>query len=114
MTGGPLEIGLIVLAVLLLFGYKKLPDASRSLGRSLRIFKGEMKGMKEEDVRSRHPATVMPLHSDIGPPTPAPTAAAPGLGRDAEPTEQPMAQHVGPEDGETTQLTPLGRTEEIA
>jgi sec-independent protein translocase protein TatA len=45
---GPLEIGLIILAVLLLFGYKKLPDASRSLGRSLRIFKGEMKGMKDD------------------------------------------------------------------
>jgi sec-independent protein translocase protein TatA len=50
---GPLEIGLILLAVLLLFGYKKLPDASRSLGRSLRIFKGEMKGMKDD----AHPAT---------------------------------------------------------
>jgi sec-independent protein translocase protein TatA len=45
---GPMEIGLIILAVLLLFGYKKLPDASRSLGRSLRIFKGEMKGMKDD------------------------------------------------------------------
>jgi sec-independent protein translocase protein TatA len=45
---GPLEIGLIILAVLLLFGYKKLPDASRSFGRSLRIFKGEMKGMKDD------------------------------------------------------------------
>jgi sec-independent protein translocase protein TatA len=45
---GPLEIGLIILAILLLFGYKKLPDASRSLGRSLRIFKGEMKGMKDD------------------------------------------------------------------
>jgi len=50
---GPLEIGLIILAILLLFGYKKLPDASRSLGRSLRIFKGEMKGMKDDDVRTR-------------------------------------------------------------
>ena len=39
MSLGPVEIGLIVLAVMLLFGYKKLPDASRSLGRSLRIFK---------------------------------------------------------------------------
>src|SRR5688572_8744915 len=38
MNLGPLEIGLILVAVLLLFGYKKLPDASRSLGRSLRIF----------------------------------------------------------------------------
>lgn len=50
---GPLEIGLIILAILLLFGYKKLPDASRSLGRSLRIFKGEMKGMKDDDVQTR-------------------------------------------------------------
>ena len=42
MNLGPVEIGLIVLAVRLLFGYKKLPDASRSLGRSLRIFKSEV------------------------------------------------------------------------
>ena len=49
----PAEIGLIILAILLLFGYKKLPDASRSLGRSLRIFKGEMKGMKDDDVRAK-------------------------------------------------------------
>ena len=51
MNLGPMEISLIILAVLLLFGYKKLPDASRSLGRSLRIFKGEMKGMREDDLR---------------------------------------------------------------
>ncbi|MDQ3465820.1 MAG: Sec-independent protein translocase subunit TatA, partial [Actinomycetota bacterium] len=58
----PLEIGLIILAILLLFGYKKLPDASRSLGRSLRIFKGEMKGMKDDDVRTRAEAeTVRPV-----------------------------------------------------
>ena len=48
MNLGPMEIGLIIFAVLLLFGYKKLPDASRSLGRSLRIFKGEMKGLKDD------------------------------------------------------------------
>jgi sec-independent protein translocase protein TatA len=40
-----------VLAILVvaLFGYKKLPDAARSLGRSLRIFKTEIKGMTEDD-----------------------------------------------------------------
>lgn len=32
---GLLEIGLIVLLILLLFGYNELPDASRSLGRAL-------------------------------------------------------------------------------
>jgi len=55
---GPLEIGLIILAVLLLFGYKKLPDASRSLGRSLRIFKGEMKGMKDDGAPTPAPVVV--------------------------------------------------------
>ena len=34
--------------VLLLFGYQKLPDAARSLGRSLRIFRGEMRGMHDD------------------------------------------------------------------
>ncbi|MCZ2860926.1 Sec-independent protein translocase subunit TatA [Blastococcus sp. VKM Ac-2987] len=62
---GPLEIGLIILAILLLFGYKKLPDASRSLGRSLRIFKGEMKGMKDDDVRAKDAATTTPLRGEI-------------------------------------------------
>src|SRR5215212_6332772 len=69
MNLGPLEIGLIILAVLLLFGYKKLPDASRSLGRSLRIFKGEMKGMKEDDVRAKEAARTTPVRGEIVVPT---------------------------------------------
>ena len=72
MNLGPLEIGLIILAILLLFGYKKLPDASRSLGRSLRIFKGEMKGMKDDDLRGRDAAQTTPVRGEIvAPATPA-------------------------------------------
>ncbi len=83
MNLGPLEIGLIILAILLLFGYKKLPDASRSLGRSLRIFKGEMKGMKDDDagpaaregVRTKDAAQTAPARGEIAAPTtPANTA----------------------------------------
>ena len=55
MNIGAPEIILIILAILLLFGYKKLPAASRSLGQSLRIFKGEMKGMKTDDVPDKDP-----------------------------------------------------------
>ncbi len=55
--------------ILLLFGYKKLPDASRSLGRSLRIFKGEMKGMKDDDaresVRTKDAAQATPVRGEI-------------------------------------------------
>ena len=75
MNLGPLEIGLIILAVLLLFGYKKLPDASRAIGRSMRIFKGEMKGMKDDDVRVKDPATTTPVVGQVvAPPPPAPAA----------------------------------------
>ena len=86
MNLGPLEIGLIILAVLLLFGYKKLPDASRSLGRSLRIFKGEMKGMKDDDkaadVRAKAPAsTSAPLRGEIVDPAPAGGASRRGTRR---------------------------------
>ena len=39
---------IIVALVLLLFGAKRLPDAARGLGRSLRIFKAETKGLAED------------------------------------------------------------------
>lgn len=42
---------LIVLAViLLLFGAAKLPALAKSMGQSARVFKGEMKAMKEDDA----------------------------------------------------------------
>jgi sec-independent protein translocase protein TatA len=68
MSLGPLEIIGIILLILVLFGYKKLPDASRSLGKSMRIFKGEMKGMKDDDVRTRDAAEVRPVQGEIVPP----------------------------------------------
>lgn len=45
--GGP-ELLIILLLIVLLFGGKKLPDAARGLGRSLRIFKAEMKADEQE------------------------------------------------------------------
>ena len=71
--GAP-EIVLLIIAALLLFGYKRLPDASRSLGRSLRIFRGEMKGMKDDDVATREPATTTPVRGQLPATAPAPSA----------------------------------------
>ena len=39
----------IVVIFALLFGAKRLPDSARQLGRSMRIFKSEMKEMKADD-----------------------------------------------------------------
>ena len=45
---GP-ELLILVLVIVLLFGAKRLPDAARSVGRSLRIFKAETKGLTDSD-----------------------------------------------------------------
>lgn len=49
MSVGPLEIGILVLVIVLLFGARKLPELARSLGRSMRIFKSEVNEMKDEN-----------------------------------------------------------------
>lgn len=64
-TPGHLLVLAIVVAVLF-FGWKQLPDMARSLGRSLRIFKTEIKGMTEDD-KAREAAKTTPA-VDAAPP----------------------------------------------
>lgn len=40
---------IMAVVVLVLFGTKKMPDAARSLGRSLRIFKSEVKALHDDE-----------------------------------------------------------------
>ncbi len=39
---------ILIAVVVLLFGSKRLPDAARSLGKSMRIFKSEVKELQNE------------------------------------------------------------------
>lgn len=43
---------LVILVAVILFGAKRLPDSARSLGRSLRIFKSEMKELNKDQKKS--------------------------------------------------------------
>jgi|ERR1700716_2373012 sec-independent protein translocase protein TatA len=45
----PWHLIILVLIVVLLFGAKRLPDAARSIGKSMKIFKAETKDMRGED-----------------------------------------------------------------
>jgi sec-independent protein translocase protein TatA len=45
----PVHLLILVLVIVLVFGSRRLPDAARGLGRSLRIFKAEVKEMRDED-----------------------------------------------------------------
>lgn len=49
MDIGTPEILIVVAVILLLFGATKLPTFARSLGRSMRIFKSEIKGIDRDD-----------------------------------------------------------------
>jgi sec-independent protein translocase protein TatA len=64
----PTKILLIVLIAAVLFGYKRLPEMSRSVGRSLRIFKSEMKGLNDDDAaRADATKTTPPASPSVAP-----------------------------------------------
>ena len=52
---GPMEIILILLVLVLLFGAKKLPELARGSGRALRIFKAETRGLVDDDDETKTP-----------------------------------------------------------
>ena len=45
----PWKIMIVALVIIVLFGSRKLPDAARSLGKSMRILKTEVQGLHEDD-----------------------------------------------------------------
>ncbi|MER7643557.1 Sec-independent protein translocase subunit TatA [Streptomyces sp. NPDC126522] len=53
----PWHLLVVVTLAILLFGSKKLPEAARGLGKSMRILKSEAKAMKEES-NTVEPTTV--------------------------------------------------------
>ena len=58
---GPLEIGLIVFIVLILFGAGKLPQVGASLGKGIRAFRRGQSGEDEvEDVEEEEEEVVTP------------------------------------------------------
>lgn len=69
-TPGPLEIVIVLVIVLLIFGPKRLPDLGRSLGRGMREFKDSVTG-KDDDEAPGLP------QAEAAPPEPAPPEPAP-------------------------------------
>jgi sec-independent protein translocase protein TatA len=64
---------ILVLLVVLLFGAKRLPDAARSIGKSMKIFKAETKDLAGDKSASHDDAE--PVETKQIPATPAPAAA---------------------------------------
>lgn len=80
----PVLLLVLVLLIVVIFGAKRLPDAARSLGRSMRIFKAEVKEMKD-DGKPGASGT-----SGAAPGTPARPLEGRVLGDDVPPVAPPV------------------------
>lgn len=109
MSFGPLEIAIIAIVIFALFGYKKLPDATRAVGRSLRIFKGEMKGMNEDSVETK--AEAQTVRGEIVNPAPQPQATTPPA---AAPVAETPAPAAAPAPAPAPQQAPRSDTTQSA
>ena len=95
---------LLIAAVVLFGGYKKLPEMTRSVGRSLRIFKTELKGMTDDDAArdaaaapkaEASPAESAKLEAQVNP-APLSPQVPPSLGGDTNAGLQPPAVPAQP------------------
>ena len=69
---GPLEIALLLLLALLLFGAKRLPEIGRSLGSGMREFKDSVTGSKVSETHTELPAATQDSNATTNATTPVP------------------------------------------
>jgi sec-independent protein translocase protein TatA len=77
---GPLELAIVLIIALVIFGPKRLPELGKSLGRSINEFKrasNELKNTLEDEIRVEEQRTTAP-------PKPAPPAADTSVPREAD------------------------------
>lgn len=100
------EILIILILLILVFGWKRLPDAARSLGRSARVFKSEVEEMKkdgkgdaaDETVQGRPgelhqtPHGTSPVQDTQAPPQQYPPSPSPQYQPSPQSQPQPQAQ----------------------
>jgi len=76
LFAGP-HLWILLIVILLLFGAAKLPALAKSMGQSARIFKGEMKAMKDDDGTATAAAADPTVVAPVTPAAPAPVQSTP-------------------------------------
>lgn len=88
----PASLLILVLVIVVLLGWKRLPDMARSLGRSSRILKSEIDEMKTESKSKASTETVQgqtttPVHDANGNPIQSGETVMPATRADARRTD---------------------------
>jgi sec-independent protein translocase protein TatA len=91
----PWKILIVAIVIIVLFGSRKLPDAARSLGKSMRILKTEVQGLHEDNV----------VDTTFAAPSTTPVAAPAQLQQSAAPVD-----HQAQIDALSAQLANLQQT----
>jgi sec-independent protein translocase protein TatA len=71
----PWKIAIIAILIIVMFGSRKLPEAARSLGKSMRILKAEVSSLHEDEPAASAPAQPFQAAPAQLEPTPSVTAA---------------------------------------
>lgn len=75
---GPLEIAIVLIIALLVFGPKRLPELGKSLGKGIREFKGSISGEHDDEPSGEHDDEPdEKAQISAADPTPAPAPASP-------------------------------------
>ncbi len=93
MTPGPLELGIVLLIALLVFGPKRLPGLGKQLGTGMREFKDGITGGNKDakdDAEDPQPAAI--AAAAVQPPVATPAEPAPVM--PAVPAPAPDASHA--------------------
>jgi sec-independent protein translocase protein TatA len=64
---GPLELAIVLIIALVIFGPRKLPELGRSLGRGIREFRSSVSGKEEGERQSDEKAELESSASDAEP-----------------------------------------------
>jgi sec-independent protein translocase protein TatA len=73
---GPLELAIVLIIALVVFGPKRLPELGRSLGKGIREFRGSVSGEGHDEPEPRE--AIPPPQPPVAPPTPPAEKGAEG------------------------------------
>ena len=92
----PWHWAIVILVLVLLFGARRLPDAARSLGRSTRILKSELRADQDPAPQATHMEPTTSTSDGTASAAPSPSAQAPAPST-SEPTDSTVTTpHTSP------------------